>query len=83
MKRVFDISDYEPFSDYAELLPWEDQERFAMTTTPTPRMDVGSLIVGALFGMGMIGFFWLFIWAAVGGYRTFHHLVDRIIQAFS
>lgn len=78
--KVIPISDHDHWADYAELQrPWEDPTRFAMR--PGISLTFKAFFLWLTKFAVMVGIAWFFVWAAVGGWRTFHHVVDWLMGA--
>jgi hypothetical protein len=64
---------------------WEDQDRFVMTM-PAPRPGMFPSVTALFAAIGkfsvMSAICWFFVWAAVGGWRTFHHWIDLLMAVW-
>lgn len=57
------------------------REQIVLTDEERRRFNTAlifSYLAGAVFWVALAYFF---VWAATGGWRTFHHLIDQIVAA--
>lgn len=74
--KVVSISHHDRYSDYA----MNDQERFARTA-PRPGFAINwrEAFVKVSYIAAFSAAAWFLVWAAAGGWRTFHHFIDWIM----
>lgn len=77
MKDIYVRIDDEELGSWTEVTRPERERRqfnfaFALST-----------IFSSIFGVACwVGIMWFFVWAAVGGWRWFHHAIDQLMAAF-